>query len=150
MVSHDHYFAFSYAVNHSRSMLLKLPDAYPVIHNVLHNSRLGPRGRVCSSWDTESMWLAQFMFTPGEYDDEFHRLNDAIDAFAESLEGFVGAERWLSPDGKTHNSMYYWRDRQSLGEFSRFPEHLVRKKELPTLVSLLPGGHQRSEHQLRR
>ena len=74
------------------------------------------------------MWLVQFMFTPGEYDDEFHRLNDAIDAFAESLEGFVGTERWLSPDGKTQNSSYYWRDSQSLAGFSRFPEHLVAKK----------------------
>lgn len=109
-------------------MLLKFPDAYPVIHNILHDSIFGPCGLVRADWDTEAMWLAQFMFTPGEYDDEFHRLNDAIDAFAESLEGFVGAERWLSPDGKTQNSMYYWRDRQSLGEFSRFPEHLVAKK----------------------
>lgn len=73
------------------------------------------------------MWLAQFIFTPGDYDDEFHRLNEAIDAYAESLEGFVGAERWLSPDGTAQNSIYYWRDRESLGEFSRYPEHVVAK-----------------------
>ena len=74
------------------------------------------------------MWIAQFIFTPGDYDEEFHRLNDAIDAYAESLEGFAGAERWLSPDGTTQNSVYYWRDRESLGQFSRYPEHLVAKE----------------------
>lgn len=75
-------------------------------------------------------YAVQFIFTPGEYDDEFYALDKAIDDYAHSHPGFVGVDRWVSEDGKRRNSIYYWADSESLGEFSRYPEHLVAKKNV--------------------
>ena len=38
------------------------------------------------------MYSAAFIFKPGTYDDEFHRLNGSIDEAAKSTEGYLGAE----------------------------------------------------------
>jgi heme-degrading monooxygenase HmoA len=74
------------------------------------------------------MFSASFIFTPGTMDEEFHRLDDSIDAYARSLDGFIGVDRWFSEDKKTKNSIYYWADRGSLDQFSKFPDHLEAKK----------------------
>lgn len=74
------------------------------------------------------MFSASFIFVPATYDEEFHRLDDAIDAFAQSLDGYLGVDRWFSGDKKTKNSIYYWRDRESLSLFAKFPDHLEAKK----------------------
>ena len=74
------------------------------------------------------MYAAQFIFTPGTYDDEFHELDQSIDDYAASHPGFRGSEKWVSPDGRRQNSIYYWVDRKSLSEFAQFPDHLVAKK----------------------
>jgi heme-degrading monooxygenase HmoA len=75
------------------------------------------------------MFQASFMFTPGTYDDEFHRLDQSIDAYAESLDGFLGVDRWFSADGRTKNSIYYWRDMESVSLFAKFPDHLEAKEK---------------------
>lgn len=76
-----------------------------------------------------SMFAASFIFRKGTYDDEFHRLDAAIDAYAESLDGYLGVDRWFSEDGKAQNSIYYWRDMETLSVFSRFPDHLEAKEK---------------------
>jgi heme-degrading monooxygenase HmoA len=76
------------------------------------------------------MFSAQFIFKPGTYDDEFHRLDAAIDAYAASLEGFLGVERWLSPDGTTKNSTYYFADRATIQTFASFPDHVEAKSKV--------------------
>ena len=73
------------------------------------------------------MICVQFIFMPGEYDDEFHRLDGAIEAFARSLPGFDRVETWQSADGTTINASYYFADREALAELSRFPQHLEAK-----------------------
>ena len=73
------------------------------------------------------MYSAQFIFKPGTYDDEFYRLDDAIEEFVQAMPGFLGVEKWLSSDGVTKNSMYYFADKETLTEFSRFPDHLSAK-----------------------
>ncbi|MEY2698466.1 MAG: hypothetical protein RL720_422, partial [Actinomycetota bacterium] len=45
------------------------------------------------------MYSAQFIFKPGTYDEEFHRLDDAIEEFVQAMPGFLGVERWQSADG---------------------------------------------------
>jgi hypothetical protein len=59
---------------------------------------------------------AAFIFRPGTYDDEFHRLNKLIDAAAKATEGFLGSETWKSFD-------------QALKEFSGNANHLEAKKQ---------------------
>ncbi|MDH6422925.1 antibiotic biosynthesis monooxygenase family protein [Aurantimicrobium minutum] len=73
------------------------------------------------------MFAAQFIFKPGTYDDEFYQLDDAIEEFVQAMPGFLGVEKWVSADGTTKNSIYYFADKQTLTEFSRFPQHLTAK-----------------------
>lgn len=75
------------------------------------------------------MYSAAFIFRPGTYDDEFHRLNALIDAAAAANSGFIGSETWRSADGKTVNATYYWNSLESLQKFSRHPQHLEAKKQ---------------------
>ena len=53
------------------------------------------------------MYSAAFIFRPGTYDDEFHRLNKLIDAAAKATDGFLGTENWRSFDGNILNATYY-------------------------------------------
>jgi len=75
------------------------------------------------------VYSAAFIFKPGDYDDEFHRLNDLIDKAAAANEGYLGAETWYSKDGKVLNATYYWKSLDALKEFSRNPDHLEAKKQ---------------------
>ena len=65
----------------------------------------------------------QFIFRPGTYDDDFHRLDVQIDEYARSLPGFDRVEKWLSPEGDVVNAMYYFADRKSVAMLGRFPLH---------------------------
>ena len=75
------------------------------------------------------MFSAQFIFKPGVYDDRFHELDASIDAYALTLEGFVGVERWQSADGAVKNSIYYFADMQTVQTFARFEDHKTAKAE---------------------
>lgn len=75
------------------------------------------------------MFSASFIFQPGEYDDEFHALNKAIDDVAQANEGFRGSEKWSSADGKKFNAIYYWEDMESLQSFARHPSHIEAKRK---------------------
>ena len=74
------------------------------------------------------MISCSFIFSPGSYDEEFHELDGKIESFASSLSGFVGVDRWVSDDGKSRNSIYYFETMDSVRELSRYPEHLVAKE----------------------
>ena len=75
------------------------------------------------------MYSAAFLFRPGTYDAEFHRLNGLIDEAAKSNPGFIGVESWQSADGKTLNATYYWASLEDLKKFSQHPKHLEAKKQ---------------------
>ena len=75
------------------------------------------------------MYSAAFIFEPGEYDDEFHRLNELIDDAARTTDGFIGTESWQSADGKIRNATYYWRTLEALQEFSHHARHLEAKQQ---------------------
>jgi heme-degrading monooxygenase HmoA len=75
------------------------------------------------------MYSAAFIFKPGTYDEEFHRLNGLIDTAARETEGYLGAETWKSADGKVLNATYYWESLEALKSFSGNPHHLEAKKQ---------------------
>ena len=75
------------------------------------------------------MFSAAFIFKPGTYDEEFHRLNGLIDNAANATDGYLGAETWKSADGKTLNATYYWETLDALKQFSMHPSHLEAKKQ---------------------
>jgi len=73
------------------------------------------------------MMCCQFIFKPGTYDTDFHRLDNQIDQFARSLPGFQRVERWLAPDGGAVNAIYYFTGRKDVAELARFPVHREAK-----------------------
>lgn len=72
----------------------------------------------------------QFIFKPGTYDDDFHRLDNEIDAYARSLPGYHHVETWHSRDGDIVNAMYYFAERKALTQLARLPQHLEAKSQV--------------------
>jgi heme-degrading monooxygenase HmoA len=75
------------------------------------------------------MYSAAFIYEAGDYDAEFHRLNDQIKAVAASLPGFLGVEQWQAPEGRRSNATYYWSDLETLKVFSSHPVHQEAKRQ---------------------
>jgi heme-degrading monooxygenase HmoA len=75
------------------------------------------------------MYSAAFIFEPGQYDAEFHRLNELIDSVARSLPGFLGVELWQSADGRRRNATYFWDSLDTLKTFSTHPAHQEAKRQ---------------------
>jgi heme-degrading monooxygenase HmoA len=72
----------------------------------------------------------QFIFKPGTYDDEFHRLDEQIDDYARNLPGFDRVEKWLATSGGVVNAMYYFADQKSVARLARFPQHREAKGQV--------------------
>ena len=73
------------------------------------------------------MISAQFIFKPGTYDDEFHRLDAEIEAYGATIPEFLGVEKWVSFDGQTNNSMYYFETMDEMFQLSRSDAHREAK-----------------------
>ena len=76
------------------------------------------------------MICCQFIFKPGTYDEDFHRLDGQIDEFARALPGFEKVETWFSEDRGVVNAVYYFADLQSVRELARFPQHQEAKSQV--------------------
>jgi heme-degrading monooxygenase HmoA len=76
-----------------------------------------------------TIYCAAFVFEPGEYDADFHRLNALVEATARSLPGFLGVESWVAVDGARRNATYYWDSLETLRAFSTDPVHQQAKRE---------------------
>jgi heme-degrading monooxygenase HmoA len=72
----------------------------------------------------------QFIFKPGTYDDDFHRLDGQIEEFARSLPGFERVETWQAPKGEVINAMYYFADQESVAQLASFPRHREAKGQV--------------------
>jgi heme-degrading monooxygenase HmoA len=75
------------------------------------------------------MYCASFIWEPGTYDAEFHRLNELIGRVARSFDGFLGSESWHSADGSRRCATYYWSDLKTLEAFSIHPTHQEAKRQ---------------------
>ncbi|MGY0798155.1 antibiotic biosynthesis monooxygenase family protein [Lysobacter sp. A286] len=74
------------------------------------------------------MFIAAFIWEPGVYDEEFHRLNAMVEELAQSMPGYLGVESWQSADGKRKNATYYWDSLDTLKAFSEHPTHQEAKR----------------------
>ena len=79
-----------------------------------------------------NMFACSFIFRKKTYDEEFHRLDASIDAYAQSLDGYIGVDRWFSDDGKVQNSIYYWRDMDAVSVAHAFPTIWKPKRNMPS------------------
>lgn len=76
------------------------------------------------------MICCQFIFKPGTYDDDFHRLDAQIDDYARSLPGFVRVEKWQAREGDVLNAMYYFADQKSVAQLARLSQHREAKGQV--------------------
>ena len=74
------------------------------------------------------MYLVTFRLDPGEYDAEFHELNDAIQAVAEDTEGYLGKRTWHASESEEVLVVYYWESLDGLESFGADSTHKRAKQ----------------------
>ncbi|WP_269785468.1 antibiotic biosynthesis monooxygenase family protein [Halobacterium zhouii] len=74
------------------------------------------------------MYLVTFRLDPGEYDAEFHDLNDAIQAAAENTKGYLGKQTWQAPDSEEVLVLYYWESLDAIESFRSGADHKRAKQ----------------------
>ncbi|SIR68092.1 protein of unknown function [Haladaptatus litoreus] len=74
------------------------------------------------------MYLVTFRLDPGEYDEEFHKLNDAIQATAEDTDGYLGKRTWNAQESEEVLVIYYWKSLDALGSFGADSDHKQAKQ----------------------
>ena len=73
------------------------------------------------------MYLVTFRLDPGTYDEEFHELNDAIQATAETTDGYRGKRTWHDPESDEVLVVYYWESLDALDSFGADATHQEAK-----------------------
>lgn len=75
------------------------------------------------------MYSATFTFAQGEYDGEFHQLDQAIARVAHSIAGYLGEEAWENPSAGLISTVYYWDTLAALQQLMDHPDHLEAKRK---------------------
>lgn len=74
------------------------------------------------------MYLVTFRLDPGEYDVEFHALNDAVQAAAEETADYLGKRTWHAPESEEVLVVYYWASLDALASFGADADHKQAKQ----------------------
>lgn len=74
------------------------------------------------------MYLVTFRLDPGDYDAEFHALNDAVQAAAEDTEGYLGKRTWHDSESAEVLVEYYWETVDALEAFGADSDHREAKR----------------------
>lgn len=74
------------------------------------------------------MYLVTFRLAPGEYDAEFHELNDAIQVAAEDTAGYLGKQTWHAAESDEVLVLYYWESLEAIESLGADADH-KRAKE---------------------
>ncbi|WP_296655222.1 antibiotic biosynthesis monooxygenase [Paraburkholderia sp.] len=75
------------------------------------------------------MISATFTFKPGQYNEEFHRLDQQIAEIARSIHGYLGEETWENPQSGLVQNIYYWESEEALQQLVTHPVHLEAKSK---------------------
>jgi heme-degrading monooxygenase HmoA len=73
------------------------------------------------------MYSSTFIFAKGQFDDAFHRLDQAIAEMAKAIPGYLGEESWENPQTGLVSNVYYWESLEALQQLVRHPRHLEAK-----------------------
>jgi heme-degrading monooxygenase HmoA len=73
------------------------------------------------------MYTATFIFAKKEFDDEFHRLDQAIAAAAKAMPGYRGEKIWENPSTGLISNVYYWDTLEDLQLLMDHPTHRLAK-----------------------
>jgi len=74
------------------------------------------------------MFTSTFTFAKGDYDAEFHALDERIAAVARSIPGYLGEEAWESPATGLISNVYYWDSMQALQQLMEHADHRAAKQ----------------------
>jgi heme oxygenase (staphylobilin-producing) len=74
------------------------------------------------------MYLVTFRLEPGEYDGEFHELNDRIQEVAEGTDGYRGKRTWTDPERDELLVVYHWESLDALETFGAEADHERAKR----------------------
>ncbi|MEJ5898470.1 antibiotic biosynthesis monooxygenase [Aquabacterium sp. G14] len=75
------------------------------------------------------MYTSTFTFAKGEYDAEFHELDQAIARTAQSIPGYIGEESWENPQTGLISNVYYWESMDALQALMKHPDHIKAKQQ---------------------
>lgn len=73
------------------------------------------------------MYASTFIFATRQFDDAFHRLDQAIAEAARALPGYLGEESWENSANGLVSNVYYWRSLEALQALMTHPSHLQAK-----------------------
>ena len=73
------------------------------------------------------MYSSTFIFAKKQFDDEFHRLDQAIVEIARNIKGYVGEESWENTETGLVSNIYYWESLEALHELMQHPTHKQTK-----------------------
>ncbi len=73
------------------------------------------------------MYSSTFIFATKQFDDDFHRLDQAIAAAAKNIPGYLGEETWENTVTGLVSNVYYWETLESLQVLMQHPTHLEAK-----------------------
>ena len=77
----------------------------------------------------QPMYSSTFIFAKGQYDDEFHRLDEVIANAARATPGYLGEETWENPSNGLISNVYYWESLEALQGLVKHPTHLEAKSK---------------------
>ena len=75
------------------------------------------------------MYSSTFIFAKGQWDDEFHRLDEAIAKAAKATPGYLGEESWENTSTGLVSNVYYWESLEALQTLMSHPTHLQAKSK---------------------
>jgi heme-degrading monooxygenase HmoA len=73
------------------------------------------------------MYSATFIFAKKQFDEDFHRLDQAIADMAKTIPGYLGEETWENPATGLVCNVYYWESLAALQALMQHPRHLEAK-----------------------
>lgn len=73
------------------------------------------------------MYTATFIFAKGQFDDEFHRIDQQIAEAARAAPGYLGEEAWENPQNGLVSNVYYWESLEALQALIDHPRHREAK-----------------------
>lgn len=76
-----------------------------------------------------TVYTATFTFAKRQFDDAFHRLDQAIAEAARATPGYLGEETWENAANGLVSNVYYWRTLESLQQLMQHPLHLEAKRQ---------------------
>jgi heme-degrading monooxygenase HmoA len=77
--------------------------------------------------ENSPMYSSTFTFAKGQFDDEFHRLDQEIAQMARAAPGYLGEEAWENSSTGLVSNVYYWESLEALQTLIEHPRHLEAK-----------------------